>query len=290
MELVSKQKRESKPKRQHYIPQMLLKHFVDEDDHLSFFQKDAPERGVREQTPKTLFFKWHLYTFTDLDGNKNVSTEDFFTKLESEANPVVCKIVDNARNGKLPCLTLAERTVWDRFSFMLWKRLPDVFARLIPDCLESEDFQRQYRDCMGMAESQPIDREEMREFLWKEMWPRSLLEEDELMMDEALPTLNRMMLWVAVVPCGHPGLIVGSNPVIRIPGQTPHLNDPGTEVILAIAHDVAACFVHDHREIRYVLTPKDVRDLNRDVFNQSTIVAGRSPKQIKSLAAISKHR
>ena len=276
----------SNPKRQHYIPQMLLKHFVDDKGHLHFYIKDSPEKGVRSQRPDTLFYKNHLYTFTDLDGNKDFSTECFFSKLESEANSVVCKIIDNARNGKLPCLTLAEREVWDRFFFLLSKRLPDVFARLLPDYLECEDFQQQYRDCKGMAESEPIDREDMQEFLWKEIWPRSHQEEDEAMLYKALPTLSWMNLWVAVVPKGQAGLIVGSNPVIRIPGHSPHLSDPGTELILALAHDVAVCFIHDSRKILYELKHRDVRDFNRAVFDQSTMVAGRSRKQVESLVAV----
>ena len=276
----------SNPKCQHYIPKMLLKHFLDDNDQLSFFERDAPEKGVRKRTPGTIFFKKHLNTFTELDGTKDFSTEAYFSKLESEADPVVCKIVDNARNGKLPYLTLAEREVWDRFFFILWKRLPDVFARLIPGYLESEDFQRQYRVCKGMAKSDPIDREDMREFLWKEIWPRSHQEEDEAMMCAALPTLSRMKLWVAVVPQGQDGLIVGSNPVLRIPGCLPNFNDPDTELILALAHDVAVCFIHDHREIRYELSDKDVCDFNRAVFDQSTMLAGRSCQQIESLAAV----
>lgn len=275
----------SNPKRQHYIPQMLLKHFVDDNDQLSFFERDAPEKGVRRQTPRTLFVKNHLHTFTDLDGNKDFSTEEFFSELESEANPVVCKIVDHARNGRLPCLTPAERKVWDRFFFILSKRLPDMFARLLPDHLESEDLQQQYRDCKGMAESAPIGREDMREFLWMEIWPRSLQEKDELMEHAIFPILSWMRLWVAVVPRGQAGLIVGSNPVLRIPGRLPHLNDPDTELILALAHDVAVGYIHSHQEMRYELSDRDVRGFNRDVFDQSTIVAGRSRKQLKHLAA-----
>ena len=276
----------SKPKRQHYIPKMLLKHFVDDNDQLSFFERDAPKRGVRKQTPRTLFYKRHLYTFTDLDGTKDFSTEEFFSELEGQADPIVCKIVENARNGLLPCLTPAEREVWDWFFITLWRRLPDVCQRMMPSLLDSEDLQRRYRDCMDMTEAEIIDYEEMREFIWKEAWPRSLQEKDELMVNELLPTLSWMKLWVAVVPKGQAGLIVGSNPVIRIPGHLPHLRDPGTEVILALAHDVAVCFIHDQRETRYELKPRDVRDFNRAVFDQSTIVAERSHKQLESLAAI----
>ena len=276
----------SNPKRQHYIPKMLLKHFVDDRGLLQFTKRDAPRNGVRGQRPDTLFFKKHLYTFTELDGTKDFSTERFFSKLESETNPIVCKIVDNARDGKLPNLTHGEREVWDWFFMTLWRRLPDVCERLMPSLLESEDLQKRYRDCMELTDVDPIDFDEMREFIWKEAWPRSLQENDELMEGQVLPTLSWMNLWVAVVPKGQAELIVGSNPVIRISGHSPHLSDPGTELILALAHDVAVCFIHDSRKILYELKHRDVRDFNSAVFDQSTMVAGRSRKQIESLVAI----
>jgi hypothetical protein len=263
---------------------MLLKHFVDDNDQLSFYQTDAPERGVRRQTPRTLFLENHLYTFTDFDGCKDFSTEAFFSELESEADSIVCKIVENARNGKLSGLTLDERLVFDWFFVTLYRRLPDVFARLLPDFLDSKDFQRQYRDCEGIGEADPIKREAMEEFLWKEIWPRSLPIRDELMEHELLPTLSRMKLWVAVVPQGQAGLIVGSNPVITVAG---HLCNPDSERIVALAHDVAVSYIHNHQEIPFELTDKDVRDFNRHIFGQSTMVAGRSREQIECLAAAS---
>ena len=263
---------------------MLLKHFVDDNDQLSFFERNEPSKGVRRQTPRTLFVKKHLYTFTDLVGNKDFSTEEFFNDLETKNDPLICKIVENARNGLLPRLNLAERAIWDWFIMTLWKRLPDVCEEMMPRLLADEGLRRRFRDCVGIAASKPINLAAMRRFIWKEAWPRSLQERDQLMESEVLPTLSWMNLWVAVVPIGQAGLIVGSNPVIRIPGNTPHLRDPETEVILALAHDVAVCFNHSSQEAIYELKPRDVRDFNRAVFDKSTIVAGRSNKQLRSLA------
>ena len=93
-----------------------------------------------------------------------------------------------------------------------------------------------------MAESEPIDREAMEEFLWKEIRPIIHLDTDELMEQILLPTLSGMNLWIAVVPQGQAGYIVGSSPVIA-PSE---LSDPDSERIVALAHDVAVCFIHDH--------------------------------------------
>lgn len=273
------------PKRQHYIPRMLLKHFVNEEGRLFFYKKDLPEIGVKSATPRDLFVKKDLYTFTGSAGGKDYFVEKkVFSKLEGEADPVVHKIVDKARKGRTPGLTVAEREVFDWFFVTLHRRLPDVFAHLIPEILDSKDMQRQYRDCTGMAESDPIDCEAMEEFLWKEIWPRSFLETDELMEQVLLPTLSGMNLWVAVIPQGQAGFIVGSSPVIA-PSE---LSDPDSERIVALAHDVAVCFIHDHRERKYEMSAKDVDDFNRDLFNRSTVVAGPSDQQLESLIALDK--
>ena len=84
----------SNPKRQHYIPKMLLKHFADDKGQLSSFANDAPEKGVdTERNPKSLSYEKHLYTRTKLDGSKDYSTEKSLSEIESKADPIVCKMV-----------------------------------------------------------------------------------------------------------------------------------------------------------------------------------------------------
>ena len=97
------------PKQQHYIPQMLLKHFVDDMDQLWLFEQNVPNKRVEKRNIKSIFRKRNVYTFTNPDGSRDYSTEFFLSKLESAADPVVCKIFEHARNGKPPSLTLAER-------------------------------------------------------------------------------------------------------------------------------------------------------------------------------------
>ena len=273
----------SNPKRQHYIPKMLLKHFVDDKGILHFFDKDSPEKGVRGQTPKTLFYRSHLYTFTNLDGSRDYSTEVFFSKLEQEAEPIVCKIVDNARMGKSPNLTRSEKDVWVRFFIQLWKRLPAVGERSIANQLDSESDQNSYRVIEGIAGSDPVDRNKMRKFIREEIWPRGIQEEDELMKDVIRPILKNMSLLVAVSSPEQSGFVVGSKLILRIPGHF-RLDDPHTELFLPLAYDVALSFVHDQREMLVDLEAKHIRDFNLAIFEQSTLIAGRSRELIESFA------
>lgn len=80
----------------------------------------------------------------------------------------------------------------------------------------------------------------------------------------------RENLWVAVAPKEEDRLIVGSNPAIRAGG---HSISPDTELILALAHDVA-------------LSGRCVRYFNWAVFKQSTKVAGRSKRQLEYLCRL----
>ena len=92
------------PKRQHYVAEMILKRFTNAQGRLHFFDKRFPENGVLTSTPKNLFLENHIYTQYDKQGVKDVSLEIFFSKLESEANQIIEKIVAAARIGHTPNL------------------------------------------------------------------------------------------------------------------------------------------------------------------------------------------
>jgi hypothetical protein len=103
------------PKSHHFISQMLLRRFANEDGKLFFFSKQFPEKGVLTSAPKNLFNEQHLYTFRDIGGKPDIRLEHFYARLESLAEPIVEKIVAAARNGVVPRLTSGEREIWDLF-------------------------------------------------------------------------------------------------------------------------------------------------------------------------------
>ena len=135
------------PKRHHYIPQMLLRRFTDEDGKLYFFYKGSPGKVI-ESNPKDTFVKQHLYTQHDQHGNKDVSVEEEFSKLEAQASPIIEKIIQATRYGKLPHLTSAEKEIWDEFFCSQWIRIPKwqedmQKSNLVSDALQ--DFEREVR-------------------------------------------------------------------------------------------------------------------------------------------------
>ena len=271
----------NRPKRHHYIPEMLSKQFADRKGKLYFYDKRMPpEQGVQRSVPKNVFVEKDLYTF-DLDGDKDVYTEEFLAKLEGKASPIIKKIVDNSRMGRLPNLTPNEKDVCVLFLFTLIKRSPDTREQYMYRLRASELLRYWYREIYG---TERIDPERMEDLIRK-VWPLSLREFDELMEREVLPTLRRMRIGIAVIQEGQTGFVIGSNPSVRI-GFSADLRDPSIQLWMAVAHDVIVIFSHDDEaEILGDLSSKDVQLFNREIAKTSKVIAGNSRELIATLAA-----
>jgi len=263
---------------------MLLQQFVDQEEKLFFFNKGLRHKGVLRSTPRNLFAENHLYTFTDFDGERNFSTETKLADIEYRASPIIEKIIANARMWKFSQLTSVERDTFVLFFLQLWTRLPSMRDRTALNQVKSERDQQAYRDFKGMSATDQIDRAEMGKFIGKEMWTRSIQDPGEFMEDVVLPILRSMSLGVAVAQRGQSGFVIGSDPVLRIRREF-DLDHPDIQLWLPLAHDVAVFLVHDNQEILGGLDDQDIQNFNRDIFEQSTIVASRSRELIESLAA-----
>jgi len=90
---------------------MLLKRFTDNNNQLYVFDKARPEKGVEYLTTKGVFWEPHFYTSRTVDGEKDTTLEDDFAKLESDADPIVEKIVSAARKKENPNLTEEENNI-----------------------------------------------------------------------------------------------------------------------------------------------------------------------------------
>lgn len=101
---------ESFPKRQHYIPKMLLKRFCDDDGWLWTGGKDLPD--VYRRRPKNVFVENHLYTKYGYDGEPpSAEYEQVFSRIETIADPVIDRIVNSARQVQCPVLSAEEQAI-----------------------------------------------------------------------------------------------------------------------------------------------------------------------------------
>ena len=87
----------NRPKRHHFVPQMLLRRFTDENGLLHVFDKRIREKRVVSSRPTNVFLKNELYTQHGEGGIKDVSAEAMFANLENEANLIIERIVAMVR-------------------------------------------------------------------------------------------------------------------------------------------------------------------------------------------------
>ena len=130
----------NKPKRNHYIPQMLLKNFCGESGRV--WVDDG--KKIYSTNPRNVFVQGHLYT-KSIFGNspKDTDHEDFLnsieksyeyeerlSEIESRATPAVQEIVDHVRQGKCPQLSIELRDAWKRFLIAIARRTPESQNRV----------------------------------------------------------------------------------------------------------------------------------------------------------------
>ncbi|PNU03246.1 DUF4238 domain-containing protein [Novosphingobium guangzhouense] len=116
------------PKRHHFIPQMILRHFADADESLWFWRREMEATPPITISTKNLFVQKDLYTFVHADGTKDVALEKFFSKLEGVGGPFITRLAAIVRDGKTPDLDAGAWSFWDQFFYYQLKRAPGAIA------------------------------------------------------------------------------------------------------------------------------------------------------------------
>ncbi len=128
------------PARQHYIPEFLIRHFVDSCGHLWVYDR---RRGKLYPTSaKKAFVESNIYTryefargdnYEGLVGStkKDYSYEaDSLSRIESEAAPVVSRIIKHARAKFPPKLSAHQANSWKAFVLAMARRTPESRQRV----------------------------------------------------------------------------------------------------------------------------------------------------------------
>lgn len=275
------------PKDHHYIPRMLLKRFTDEEGNLYAYDKSHPSRGIRKRAPKNLFFKRHLYTQVAEDGTRDASVEtEFLSRLESDASPVIEKIVSAARRGGPPSLSLTERGIWAAFTYVQFKRVPEMREmhkeEIFQEIRREIDFMRQFRRFADHELSVLHDEEKM-ERLWRNI---SIQGVQKPLSKEGTEIFLEKRIGVAVIRNAKPkrSFVIGSNPIVRMSHpERSHLADATVELWLPLARDVAVSPCPGESDSVISVNDRHIRAINRSVFEQSTVIAGCSRDLIESL-------
>lgn len=278
----------SNPKRHHFVPEMVLNGFTDEDEWLHWCRVDEKPTVVRRARPTELFYKKHLYSTISEVGVKDAVMERQLSVLESEAAEVVQQIIFKARAGKPATLSGAQKRVWYLFFLLQWRRTPEAQRAAISDT-----------DLLQMLD-ETLDEA-------RDLFPKRHVEIDALATSEAkarilrnvridslkglsgnvIGVLEQRGIGILHIPKRDRSFIVGSRPIVRFtPEGHTHLSDPAVEMWLPIASDVAAGVGLGNGGISLHLLTDDrpVRQLNCAIANQSSIIAGCSSALVRSLA------
>lgn len=201
-------------RRHHYIPQMLLRRFTDENGRLFVFDKKRPANGVRKSTPATLFVKRDLYAQTDHAGNQDVSVEEEHAFLESRISPIVDKILRAGRSLTEPRLTSRERAFWNRFFFRLWNRTPDVRRDVMSEPSEYLRDLPEYLENRGPLTAE--QRAQMSEPAWQQRIMQNAWAQTTVHVgDSVLHTLNSMGIVIASIKRRNKAFVIGNRPIVR---------------------------------------------------------------------------
>ncbi len=179
-----------------------------------------------------------------------------------------------------------EKAIWSLFLFHQWKRSPDVqrrffakFDQIVPEFVER--FENEHR-ALTVEERAMLESPEMMQRIQNNVRVSSMADRGERV-ERALA-----MRGIAIAALHHPrkSFVIGTNPVVRFPPGGIPLTDPRVELWLPIASDVAVCSYGEPKSERIFpsLDAAQVRTLNRTIFEQSTVIAARSPELIASLA------
>ena len=277
------------PVRHHFVPQMIIRNFTDEHGWLHGWDMKRPARGVFRSRPENVFFENHLYSIYDKAGAMVPTAESDLSRLEGVIGPIIRKIIQAARSHQLPGLSPTERAWWDLFFFVQWKRVPDQQKTSMTDAALLEQFDvicaRLLRDHPERrAEIESLASPAKRAQMLKNVRVGTVVDPGRRV-PEALASRGLTLL---TIPAGHRSFLLGSRPVVKLNIRgAADLTDERSEVWLPIAPDVAVGpGKRDQWEQGFTLEEaKPIRDLNEATWGQSSMVVGRSPDLVRSLAS-----
>ena len=294
------------PKRQHYIPKMLLKRFADVDDLI--WVNDGSK--VFKTNYGNAFSIGHLYTkakfgnapkgasYDEFLGSvqKSYEHEDSLGQIESEAEPAVQRVVESARLGRCPQLSPRLREAWKRFFVAMARRTPESQDRVAESAKGIDAF---YEAAKRVADQNdhplPTIEElyqdprvlELREMVMSNTNARFAAGNDHRLESETKRFIGETGLCVLAVCIPNSGIVIGSHGLTILDDQLGARL--GALSWVPIADDIAiGATAYPDREFLTVLDSENEGEQVVSAFNAATAsrskyVAGSSESLVRSL-------
>lgn len=283
------------PKRNHYIPMMLLNNFVNDDGHLCVFDKSRSR--FYWTNPKNLFVENHLYRQFNFDTKcYDYGSETTLSDIESKAAPVIGHIMERARDGKFPALSPQQKYTWNQFYHASCRRNPVISEEVLKLEEHFEGiFHVEVERIFLQGGMLPIDRNSLdRNPEIAAAKVRMKRNAKARFASGSHPNLqaqaNRFSLdsglKIAVIYRTKRSFVVGSHGIAIVKSTKRKKAAFGSWLPIAYDVVVAPTSFPDREILLRLDSGRDwiIKEINRASFQQSQIVAGRSESLIKSLA------
>jgi len=276
----------NQPKRHHFVPEVLLKRFMDSAGWVHAYSKDDPDAKIRKERPCNVFVRRHLYSTEDQAGAKDPAVEREFSQLETLIGPILDKFENAAARNDVPNLTPEERLVWHYFFALQFKRVPDFLHR--PEFVaDAESFFHQTLD--ELRRKYPDRVEEIDGFSHEasRFVKNAQIGALQSVSAEVIDVLEARGIALLRLTSPNKAFIIGSRPVVQFAfrkGRT--LREPSTEMWLPISSRLLVGVGHTNAP-ESILSLDDhaaVRHVNVAIAEQSSHIASCSPKLTRSVA------
>ena len=275
-----------RPKRPHVVPEMLLKHFQDGNEQVLAYRKN--DSKFFHTSPKNVFVNKHRHTLRGEEYRGNpFEIETRLGEIESEAAPVIDKIVRCRKTDLYPSLTEEEGDAVKLFLITLFLRTDYHADEIVPIDRYSQDFRL---ECFKQGAKLGFDQAKVQDVLhqtwfgarveeaWHDHRARLAIGEPPKVADEIERYMRVNGLMVATRDKRASGFILGDCGGVRV-------DDPRKEGAyhswLPVSREVVIGATNDPENVLYMkLKWQDVNRINQTTFANSKIVVSRRPSDL----------
>ncbi|MCJ2120084.1 DUF4238 domain-containing protein [Methylobacterium sp. J-001] len=282
--------RQTKAKKHHYIPRSFQERFSGPDLNLWFYDKRERAFGVRRKPIARLFRGWELYTVVGLDGARDRTTETRLSVIEGRASPILDRVITEAREGRASLFSEAERLALSTFFIAQFRRSPDLHntvagRRRVDDAVA--EVIAEWEAAGHIAPSSQRSAVE-NERLGRKIRGNLLAENAAAPMETASPVMMQRGFTTGVIRLPQRSFVLGSTQFARLlsPQRRQDLGDPGSELWLPIASDVALCShgLPGRGRLLEIDRDQDVRKVNGAIVSASTVFASPNRELVEALS------
>lgn len=293
------------PARQHYIPSMLLRNFIDDKGRLWVYDKN--QMKIYPTNVKNAFVQRDLYTtyifendekyhefedFVDsIRKNYTYETEYFSKKIEGKASSVIFQIIEKARSGQVPRLSVEQAAIWKSFVLSMARRTPES-RRRATSISDDDAFCTAVKSRADEVNFDLPDREilyqdprvlKLRDLVMANVHakfaagdsPRERIEEDKFRRETGLCVAT------IIDPNPKKSFVIGSHGLAIV--QSDHSSDAPSGSWLPIAYDVVVLATNSpDKEFLLTLDERVVQSINTASHRCSQVIAGRSVDAVRA--------